>query len=61
MTKPYLSVILPAYNEERRIEHCLDSLFSFLPRQGYPWEIVAVDDGSTDTTWQMLNVRRICP
>lgn len=51
---PYLSVILPAYNEERRIERCLDELFSFLPRQGYRWEIIAVDDGSTDTTWQML-------
>ena len=51
---PHLSVIVPCYNEERRIERCLDELFAFLPRQGYRWEIIAVDDGSKDTTWQML-------
>jgi dolichyl-phosphate beta-glucosyltransferase len=52
---PYLSIILPCYNEERRIERCLDALFKFMPWQGYSWEIIAVDDGSTDATWEILD------
>jgi dolichyl-phosphate beta-glucosyltransferase len=51
---PYLSVILPAYNEERRLERCLDALLRFLPQQNYTWEIIPVDDGSSDKTWNIL-------
>jgi glycosyltransferase involved in cell wall biosynthesis len=53
-TRPHLSIILPAYNEERRLGRCLDALFGFLPRQRYTWEIIAVNDGSTDGTWSIM-------
>jgi len=41
------SVILPAYNEEKRIENCLNTLVSILPRA---CEVVVAADGCTDKT-----------
>lgn len=49
--KPYLSVVIPAYNEEYNLRTgVLDSVYDYLSRQGYSWEIVFVDDGSKDAT-----------
>jgi dolichyl-phosphate beta-glucosyltransferase len=45
-----LSVVIPAYNEERRLPQTLDRVSSYLARQNYPSEIVVVDDGSSDQT-----------
>lgn len=53
---PYLSVIVPCYNEGTRIAKTLDALFAYLPHHIPSWEIVAVDDGSTDNTWEILSV-----
>ena len=47
---PYLSVVVPAYNEEERIAGTLGRLAGYLSRQPYRWEIVVADDGSTDAT-----------
>ena len=49
-TRPDLSIIIPAYNEELRITPTLDSLHAFLSTTAYRWEIVVVDDGSRDNT-----------
>jgi glycosyltransferase involved in cell wall biosynthesis len=46
----HLSVIIPAYNEERRLPGTLRSVSDFLSIQAYTSEIVVVDDGSTDRT-----------
>lgn len=46
-----LSVILPAYNEEKMIEKARDTLGRILSEQDIPYEIVFVDDGSKDQTW----------
>lgn len=48
--RPLLSVVVPAYNEERRLPQTLDRVYSYLARQNYPSEIVVVDDGSSDQT-----------
>lgn len=48
--KPYLSLIIPAYNEEQRIRKTLESVYSYLSRQPYPWEILIVLDGPEDNT-----------
>lgn len=45
-----LSVIIPAYNEQHRIERTLDQIARFLGSTGIPHEIVVVDDGSADDT-----------
>lgn len=47
---PYLSVIIPAYNEERRITTTLLSIYEYLSRQSYTWEIVVALDGPSDET-----------
>ncbi len=47
---PYLSVIIPAYNEEKRIGATLDVIYHYLTVQPYTWEILVVLDGPTDKT-----------
>jgi dolichyl-phosphate beta-glucosyltransferase len=48
-----LSIVIPAYNEERRLPHTLESVSKYLKQQSYSSEIIVVDDGSTDKTSQM--------
>ena len=47
---PYLSVVIPAYNEEMRIAATIRQVVSYLNKQDYGWEIVVADDGSGDAT-----------
>jgi dolichyl-phosphate beta-glucosyltransferase len=49
-----LSVIIPAYNEEKRLNKTLKSLDGYLARQNYGYEIIVVDDGSKDGTAALL-------
>ena len=46
----YLSVVIPAYNEERRISATLLDIDKYLSQQNYSYEIVVVNDGSKDNT-----------
>ena len=46
----YLSIIIPAYNEEKRITSALARVLDYLSTKNYAWEIILVDDGSTDRT-----------
>ena len=46
----YLSVVIPAYNEENRLPSTLTETIAFLKRQKYSSEIVVVSDGSIDKT-----------
>ncbi len=46
----FLSVIIPAYNEEKRIVKTLVSVSAYLEQQPYEYEIIVVSDGSTDAT-----------
>ena len=48
--KPYLSVIIPAYNEEKRIGQTLTAVYTYLAAQSYTWELLIVLDGVTDNT-----------
>jgi dolichyl-phosphate beta-glucosyltransferase len=45
-----LSIVVPAYNEERRLAATLTTLCEHLDRQPWQWEIRVVDDGSRDRT-----------
>jgi glycosyltransferase involved in cell wall biosynthesis len=47
---PRLSIVIPAYNEERRLGPTLHRLHEYLSTQEYHWEIVVVSNGSTDDT-----------
>jgi len=48
-----LSVIIPAYNEEKRLPKTLRAVDAYLEKQGYGYEILVVSDGSTDNTVQV--------
>ncbi len=48
--RPYLSVIIPAYNEAVRLPQTLSTVLSYLKAQPYSVEVLVVDDGSTDST-----------
>lgn len=48
--QPYLSVVIPAYNEARRIGATLKKVTEYLEGQEYTSEILVVDDGSQDQT-----------
>jgi len=51
MNKPaYLSVIIPAYNEEKSLSGTLRSVDEYLKNQDYTYEIIVNTDGSTDGT-----------
>lgn len=50
MNRPYLSVIVPVHNEERRLPRCLDELTRWLWARNYLYEIIVVSNGSTDGT-----------
>ena len=54
MTQPFLSVVIPAYNEEARIKATLEQVHAYLSLQSYPWEIVVADDGSVDGTARLV-------
>jgi dolichyl-phosphate beta-glucosyltransferase len=47
---PYLSIVIPAYNEEHRLEPTLRRLHAYLATQDYSWEVLVVSNGSTDGT-----------
>ena len=48
--RPRVSLIIPAYNEARRIRATLERAATYFSEQGYAYEIIVVDDGSTDDT-----------
>ena len=52
---PHLGIIIPAYNEAARIEATLDGLSTYLRMKPWTWEIVVVDDGSGDTTADVVD------
>ncbi len=54
MTHPFLSVIIPAYNEETRIPATLVAVDRYLRGAGFSYEIIVVNDGSTDGTANLV-------
>lgn len=53
MSTPYLSIIIPAHNEEQRLPGTLEKIDSFLQTQNYSSEVVIVENGSSDQTLEM--------
>lgn len=52
MFKESISVCLPAYNEEKNIKEAVQNAYSFLTANFEDFEIIVVDDGSKDNTYQ---------
>jgi undecaprenyl-phosphate 4-deoxy-4-formamido-L-arabinose transferase len=51
---PDISLVVPVYNEERTLEEVYRRSVEALEALGRPYEIIVVDDGSTDKTWTLL-------
>ena len=49
---PFLSIIIPAYNEEKRLPNTLEQVFRFLEDQSYTSEVIVVENGSNDRTYE---------
>lgn len=53
MSPIQLSVVIPAYNEEKNIRETLRRIEAFFSLKGIAWEVCVVSDGSTDKTAQI--------
>lgn len=54
--KPFLSVVIPSYNEQKNIDRgVLPEVLAYLKKQKYDWEVLLSDDGSTDGTTSALH------
>jgi dolichol-phosphate mannosyltransferase len=53
-----ISLVIPVYNEQECIVATLDEAFGVLERHGKPFEVIAVDDGSSDGTPRILAEQR---
>src|SRR6266550_5336036 len=51
---PFLSLVIPAYNEQESVPTLLSRVESSLARVGKPFEVILIDDGSTDDTSRLL-------
>lgn len=54
MTDPYLSIVIPAYNEALRLPGTLEDVRKFVTSKPYETEVVLVDDGSSDGTVELF-------
>lgn len=52
--EPYLSIIIPAYNEEIRIVPTIGAIASHVSDLGFPFELIVSDDGSMDRTVELV-------
>ncbi len=50
-----LSVVIPAYNEEKRIAETLKNIDSYLEQQSYDYELIVVVNNSKDRTFEVVN------
>lgn len=55
---PYLSIVVPVYNEVENVDSLVAQIVGALDKTGWGFEIIAVDDGSTDGSFQAL--KRLC-
>lgn len=50
---PFLSIVIPAHNEENRLPDTLEQVFDFLGRQSFISEVIVVENGSSDKTLEV--------
>lgn len=55
MSTPLLSIIIPAYNEEKRLPRTLGLVFDFLEKQTFSAEVIIIENGSRDRTYEVAN------
>jgi len=53
LSRPHLSIVIPAYNEQDRLPASLERIDTYLQKHGIAGEILVVDDGSNDRTAEL--------
>ena len=61
MSRPYLSIVVPTYNEAQAIGGTLDAMRRYLDRQGYAYEVIVASDGDDATPDIVLDRARDWP
>lgn len=54
MTSPKLSIVVPVFNEKKRFINGFDHYYKYLRHQKFSWELIIVNDGSTDNTLNLI-------
>jgi len=54
MNQPYLSIVIPVYNEESNLEPLMERLYPVMSAIGRPFEIIFTNDGSRDRSLEIL-------
>jgi glycosyltransferase involved in cell wall biosynthesis len=54
--RPRVTLVIPCYNEEESVDELLEEAFGVLDRHKIDGEVIIVDDGSRDRTWEKLSV-----
>jgi undecaprenyl-phosphate 4-deoxy-4-formamido-L-arabinose transferase len=52
--KPYISIVIPVYNEEGNLQRLFDRIYPVMQQFGKPFEIIFTDDGSRDSSLEIL-------
>jgi dolichyl-phosphate beta-glucosyltransferase len=55
LTSVFLSIVIPAHNEENRLPRTLEQVFAFLEKQDFTAEVVVVENGSSDRTLEIAH------
>jgi dolichyl-phosphate beta-glucosyltransferase len=50
---PFFSIVIPAHNEQNRLPATLEQILAFLKQQSFRSEVIVVENGSTDDTYQI--------
>lgn len=50
---PFFSIVIPAHNEQNRLPGTLEQIFHFLEQQSFTYEVIVVENGSTDRTYEV--------
>ncbi len=51
----YLSIVIPLYNEEESVSPLIQRVHEVGSSFTFPWELILVDDGSSDSTWSVVS------
>ena len=50
-----ISIVVPVYNEEANLEHFTQAIYDVMAKLSYEYELIFVDDGSTDGSWEEIS------
>ena len=53
--RPYISIVVPAFNESDKIAWTIEKISSFFEKKNYPFEIIVADDASKDQTFSIVS------